>query len=540
MLKFIAYCAPAVLPLAAIIVAIELIVDWNWHVAVAAPGLLVIAAKVFYRTESSDIFMRALALMNVGMAADLCLGLILPNELPWYAGLPMTILAPLIWCLVMWFQQEVHLSFQGVGHATRGALLKTLGTAMLCIPPVVLSYPVYIRIANNVSVRQIDTIQVIQRLRTALPFYRVDERKFLQHMIKTRYLWHDIQRMQRVSRTSPFESILSVALHPLDRWSFIESMAEYQAEWMGSRRGIGVSRRRLIADGHVILSVEPQSPAAQAGLRRGDKIVAINGTVIPRLDWAAFYATEDAPFITVKVIRNNFQVDEMEIPRADLTLQRVGVPKVFDIRGRKVGYLEYDAFSESTRASLIAAMSTLKKQNVSELILDLRYNGGGSTVEEGILAGMLAPSDAINKLASRIFGRRSTPWLYNDIMVAPDQVRPIASPQRLVVITSEATCSASEALITALRPYMPVVLIGSKTCGKPFGMTREEFNSRVYSLITFQIENSLGEGGYSGGLKPTCTAPDDEHFDLGDAREASLAEALFYIENGRCSPGQAA
>jgi hypothetical protein len=99
MLKFIAYCAPAILPLAAIIVAIELIVDWNWHVA--APGLLVIAAKVFYRTESSDIFLRALAVMNVGMAADLCLGLILPNDLPWYAGLPMTILAPLIWCLVM-------------------------------------------------------------------------------------------------------------------------------------------------------------------------------------------------------------------------------------------------------------------------------------------------------------------------------------------------------------------------------------------------------------------------------------------------------
>jgi hypothetical protein len=82
---------------------------------------------------------------------------------------------------------------------------------------------------------------------------------------------------------------------------------------------------------------------------------------------------------------------------------------------------------------------------------------------------------------------------------------------------------------------MPVITIGSITCGKPVGSTSVYFGDKAYGLISLDVKNSLGEGGYTKGLKPTCEAADDARFKLGDPREASLAEALFYIEHGRCS-----
>jgi hypothetical protein len=111
---------------------------------------------------------------------------------------------------------------------------------------------------------------------------------------------------------------------------------------------------------------------------------------------------------------------------------------------------------------------------------------------------------------------------------------------RVFVITSEDTCSASEALINGLVPHMTVVTVGTTTCGKPVGSNVVEYGERAYSVITFRVLNSRGEGDYFGGLRPTCPAEDDVAHDLGDPAEASLQAALHYIRFGRCPDRSAA
>jgi C-terminal processing protease CtpA/Prc len=110
---------------------------------------------------------------------------------------------------------------------------------------------------------------------------------------------------------------------------------------------------------------------------------------------------------------------------------------------------------------------------------------------------------------------------------------------RLVVIATPASASASEAMINGLRPYMDVKVVGDTTYGKPVGQYGFEFCEKVLYPVAFLVTNARGEADYFSGIPADCAAPDDLDRTLADAREASLAEALAVLRNGRCS-GQAA
>ena len=106
---------------------------------------------------------------------------------------------------------------------------------------------------------------------------------------------------------------------------------------------------------------------------------------------------------------------------------------------------------------------------------------------------------------------------------------------RLFVITTRASASASELLINSLRPHLPVHVIGEATYGKPVGQYGFPFCDKVLAPVAFSLVNSEGQGDFFDGIAPTCTAGDDVEHDLGDAAEASLAEALHLMRTGRCS-----
>ena len=114
------------------------------------------------------------------------------------------------------------------------------------------------------------------------------------------------------------------------------------------------------------------------------------------------------------------------------------------------------------------------------------------------------------------------------------------SLSRVMLITSRASASASELVANALRPFMPVVLIGDRTYGKPVGQYTFTFCEKVLALVSFSLKNANGEGDYFDGLPATCVAADDLDRQLGDPLEASLHEALTYIHTGGCSPGTVA
>ncbi len=537
MLLIFAYLAPVIVPTLAIVAMLEAVADWHLHLLISIPVLTCLAAVIFYRTTSSAVYVRALAVMNLGLAADLAFGVFDPKfqrsiiDFP----VPLAFLLPLIWCLLMYFWQELEPSFWSAMRAAVVSICKTFVAGLTLILPLAFSLPVLVEMKSNSTLAEQDTVQVIHSLQVATPFYHLNERKFMRHLIKTRYLWYDAERLNASRNSASVESLLEAVRVPQDSWSFIASASDFSAYYYGQEHGVGVAAGQPRADGHTVLMVEPASPAARAGLQRGDKVVSIDGVHVNNLtlqDWSKKKLNKVA---TLKVVRKNLQIETLEIPRGAYTAYQVGNPKILEVAGSKVGYLPYHAFSPLAIEQLKNVTWEFNDKSLTEFILDLRYNPGGDVVSLGLLAGMLAPQTAINKLAITSTRRDKLAFHHNEILVAANQARPVVSPKRLFVITSENSCSASEALIMALRPYMPVITIGSITCGKPVGSASVHFNGKAYGLISFEVKNSLGEGGYTKGLKATCDALDDARFELGDPREASLAEALFYIEHGRCS-----
>ena len=111
---------------------------------------------------------------------------------------------------------------------------------------------------------------------------------------------------------------------------------------------------------------------------------------------------------------------------------------------------------------------------------------------------------------------------------------------RLVVITTQGSASASELVINSLRPFIPVVIVGDRTYGKPVGQYAIPFCDKILAPVSFQLRNANGEGDFFDGLPADCAAPDDLDHPIGDAMEGSLREALTVISTGACSAPAAA
>jgi hypothetical protein len=104
------------------------------------------------------------------------------------------------------------------------------------------------------------------------------------------------------------------------------------------------------------------------------------------------------------------------------------------------------------------------------------------------------------------------------------------------VITTPSSASASELVINALRPFIPVVVIGDRTYGKPVGQYQVDFCDKTLAPVSFSLRNANGEGDFFEGFPPDCPAADDIEHDLGNAEEASLREALTFAATGACTP----
>jgi hypothetical protein len=199
------------------------------------------------------------------------------------------------------------------------------------------------------------------------------------------------------------------------------------------------------------------------------------------------------------------------------------------------GHLVFDEFIEPSSEELKTAFAFFKARNIKELILDLRYNGGG------IL-------NVATELASYIAGANiSTPFVsskYNeDLAPAKDDTtyfKDVSFPlhlTRLVVITTRATASASEVIINGLKPHVTdVTTIGDTTNGKPTGMNVWEYAHKyIFAPITFELVNSAGGGEFYDGFAPAKYVPDDITHDFRDKNELCFKEAIYYIEHGSVS-----
>jgi carboxyl-terminal processing protease len=365
---------------------------------------------------------------------------------------------------------------------------------------------------------------------------------WVRDQLNTYYYWYQFLTpgVNPASFSSPEAYLEAVRYRPIDNsFSFITAAASNDAFYSDSQFiGYGFGNQTTETDIRV-LQVYDDSPASEAGLRRGDRIVTINGQSVTAMIasgtvGSAFGAAEVGVATTVDWETLDGQRRSARLVKRLVTIPTVSLTRVVEVDGRRVGYLFFRNFVQPSTAALTEAFAALKAAGATELVLDLRYNGGGLVDVAVHLASLIG--------GARTNGQVMLNYVHND-KVGPvlDKTTRFTAPgealnlQRLVVITTRSSASASELVINSLRPFIPVTVIGDTTFGKPVGQYGLRFCEKVLYPVAFSIKNANLEGDFFEGIPVDCVAGDDYLHQLGDTAEASFAEALAFIRTGACT-----
>ncbi|HLO92964.1 MAG TPA: S41 family peptidase [Burkholderiaceae bacterium] len=355
-----------------------------------------------------------------------------------------------------------------------------------------------------------------------------------------------------------------------DRFSFMISTAKWQQMTQaGVDAGFGIEWTMASPTpprGIRIAYVMPNSPAERAGLRRGDTLQTVNGVSADANDRAGIDVLNDmmSPDQLNKRFDFSFlrgsQTVQLSLLSAEVENQPVTLDEVLTgSDGRKVGHLVFNTHIAKGEIQLIEAMTRFQQAGVSDLVVDLRYNGGGLLFMASQLAYMVAGAQQTsgkdfersryNSLRQATEGR-ATPFYDTSCLLDAsfkctlERPLPSLNLKRVYVLAQNGTCSASEAFINGLRGVdVEVVLIGGKTCGKPYGFTAKDNCGNSYFPIEFGGTNQKGFGDYADGFVPAgsgptglpgCVVGDDLGHELSHPGEAMLAAALQHRISGSC------
>jgi carboxyl-terminal processing protease len=392
-----------------------------------------------------------------------------------------------------------------------------------------------------------------------------DERTFLRGWIDQTYLWYkEVPSLNPLNYSTAIDyfnalktPLLTASGAAKDKYHFTYTTAAWDAlQTQGVELGYGISwasnsttpPRTWIAS-----VVEPGSPAAAAGLLRGDKLLTVDGydfvnggdaATVDKIN-AGLFPEKANEIHRLTLSRNGTTVD-VSLTAVAVTSAPVKNTRTIDTPTGKVGYLTFDSHNEVSERALIDSITTLKAAGVTDLVLDVRYNGGGLLFIASELAYMIAgPAQTSGKTfekpiyndryaAQPPYEFRSTAYGFQSTVPAGTAL-PTLNLKRVTLITTGDTCSASESIINSLRGVdVQVDLIGGQTCGKPYAFTPIDNCGTTYFAIQFQGVNNKGFGDYADGFAPTCKVADDFQHAVGDTNEGLLAAALQYRATGVC------
>lgn len=366
------------------------------------------------------------------------------------------------------------------------------------------------------------------------------QNRVVHEVLLDNYLWYqDIDStLDYSSLDSPQQTLEFLIDRDRDRFSGIDNAAEFDSLFQeGQYLGYGFSFTIKANDRVWVQFVYQDSPAGRNAIQRGDEILSINGQtvkqVIDSLSWNTVFgpARQNYP-LTMQLRNQQGSIFNVNLFKTTVNINTVLSQSILHNGSENVGYLAYKGFLTTSNAEFPEVFAAFKLAGVRKVILDMRYNGGGSV-------------SVANRLASYLYANETTPDLftkliYNDKHQSNNAfffLEPSLNQldlDQLIVITSAATCSASEMIINGLKPYVDVKTVGSTTCGKPVGMNGFRFCDNIFLPVTFESQNKNDEGDYFDGISADCTAVDDVNFALGDAQESMLSEALFVSANNRC------
>ena len=397
---------------------------------------------------------------------------------------------------------------------------------------------------------------------------QADEKGFIRAFTAATYLWNqevpDVDPTTFPTVIDYFNALktpqLTASGRPKDRFHFTYSTEEYDALSTGVDLGYGLTW--LVGNDNKIPRVwnvamaEPGSPAAQAGLRRGDQLIMIDGLdFINRGDKdgvaqinAALAPAKEGEQHRFSFWRDGVQLDFM-LAAGKVTSAPVQNARVIDTASGKLGYLTFNSHNEPAEKQLYDAFNAFKAANVSDLVLDMRYNGGGLLTIASELAFMVAGPESSNGKVfvqyatnGHLQAGRPTPFLskaaglWTTVPLAFGTPLPHLDLKHVTVLAGPNTCSASEAVINGLRGIgVTVDVVGGQTCGKPYAFIPISNCGTTYFLVQYQNTNQQGWGDYADGFAPTCAAADDLGHAMGDPAEGLLATAIS-LHNGQACP----
>ncbi|HEY0744712.1 MAG TPA: S41 family peptidase [Chryseosolibacter sp.] len=367
-----------------------------------------------------------------------------------------------------------------------------------------------------------------------------------------------------------FQSLLNSE----DRFSWIQE--NYQ-ELVNSLQGItkesgfeyvlykaGESSNNVIAQ---ILYTKPNSPATAAGLKRGDVITHVNGQLMTTENYRTLLGELKKSYsITYEPIRVGERAFDaaksVSIDPVEYSENPNYYSSIIDLDGRKVGYYVYNFFSNGVNGSntydveMQKTFADFKANGITDLVLDLRFNSGGSESAAQSLASFIGKGiDPGTTFAKRLYNAKvekeiladpklGQSFLSTKFLNKAENIGAQLTGGRVYVLTSSRTASASELVINALKPFMDVFLIGDVTYGKNVGsisLNDDDDPTNKWGLqpIVVKIFNSAGQSDYTNGFQPNVLDEDNglHLYPIGDEREALLAQAIGQITgaatNGR-------
>jgi C-terminal processing protease CtpA/Prc len=407
---------------------------------------------------------------------------------------------------------------------------------------------------------------------------RTDENNWLRSWTNELYLWYgevtDRNPALYTSSLDYFDLLKTQATttsgHAKDKFHFYYDTAVWQAlSTGGTEAGYGADfavlaptpPRRI-----VVAFTDPNTPAA-AQLQRGDEILQVDGADAVNGNTQAIVDTlNNGLFPDATGQSHTFQVRNtagatrtVTMTSATITHTPVPIATTFSSASGPVGYIQFNDHIATAEPQLIDAINLVKNAGATDLILDLRYNGGGyldlaseaaymmanTTLTAGRIFEKIVFNDK-NTTRDPVTGELLTPtpfWSKTQGFTggAPaNQNLPSLNLNRVYIITGPGTCSASESIINSLRGVnVEVYLIGSTTCGKPYGFYPTDNCGTTYFSIQFRGENAANFGDYTDGFSPAntpatskgtsvpgCSVADDFTHAMGDPTEARIAAAL--------------
>jgi C-terminal processing protease CtpA/Prc len=390
--------------------------------------------------------------------------------------------------------------------------------------------------------------------------------EWIDNTMRTHYLWFDeIPEPAKLDYTLEPDAFFKTLLSSKDGkvkndthyyYSAITKKKEATKAYQGGSLSLGFEYQYYyIGDLEKyalrVLYIIPHSPASEVDIRRGDWIYEINGSpvgddLVAQLNSGAEMRLGISDSISPVTISRQPTLSARTIEDSPVFLS-----KVLHAGNKKVGYLVYNHFTAGPKEDgtdvafdneLRTVFAEFKGEEPDEFVLDLRYNGGGIVTSSRLLATMLAPESALDKVFCKLTynskgGDPYTFTLAKESMNNSGVQGANLNLKRLFVITGNRTASASEAVINGLKPYMEVILVGEQTEGKNVGSLVYEDDRFEWELhpIVCTLSNSLGFSDYADGFSPDYEYTEvweSTFSNLGDEEEYLLHKVLQYIATG--------